>query len=90
MKKEYKKSDDYEVTNQRVASLSAWLDETLQEVLDALFLALNETKLEMKDQKVKSLINYLHGVQDGNRFAKTYPYNEKNQPPKDGATRIIS
>ena len=85
-----KKSSDYYEKFHRNGSISAWLDETLEDILNHLEEILNEEDIKRKNRKLKSLMSYLNGIQDGNRFGKPNPYNKKNPKLSDKkGTRII-
>ena len=80
MNEDIKNSSDYQEKKNRVANISAWLDETLEDILECLQQIHNEENVEKKNLKIKTLMSYLNGVQDGNRFGKPNPYNNTNSP----------
>ena len=85
-----KKSSDYNEKLDRIGSISAWLDEELEDILNHLEKVFNEEDMQRKNRKLKSLMSYLCGIQDGNRFGKSNHYNEKNPKLSDKkGTRIF-
>lgn len=83
------KADWYEEYAQRSGSVAGWLDETLEDVLGVLASAVNEGDSLKKDQILLSLMSYLDGLQDGNRFGKSSPYTSKCPPLPKGGSRIL-
>ena len=84
-------SVDYQEKFNREGNISAWLDEALEDVLNVLKDTLNESNTETREIKLKSLISYLNGLQDGNRFGKKNPYNKNClQLIEKNGTRILS
>ena len=91
MKKEIiKRSSDYIEKQNRIAPISGWLDERLEDILNNLGRIHNEGNIEKKNNMIRMLMSYLNGVQDGNRFGKPNPYNEENPKVNGKGSRILN
>lgn len=84
------KAEWYGELAQRSGNASGWLDETLEDVSNRLLTVFNEEDASRKNQILKSVMSYLNGLQDGNRFAKPSPFGPGCEKLPKGGTRIFS
>ena len=88
---EIKKHSQYDELRDRTRPISAFMDETLEDLLFKVSQGLGYPKIEDKDKVFIGIHNYLAGLQDGIRFDKPNPYSEDNPRliREDNSSRII-
>ena len=86
---EIKNLDNYDKLNHRNGNVFAWLDELLEDVSIKVCEAINAKEVDGKDAILCSIVSFLNGVQDGNRFAKPNPYTPENPALPGIGSRII-